>query len=107
MSAAWQVVTTIDSPEAAERIARALVDQRLAACVQIEGPCLSVYRWKEKTEESTEWMCLIKTTAELYDAVETAIQAQHHYDEPEIIATKIERGSPGYLAWIAENTRSN
>ena len=102
-----QITTTNDDLQELEQIAKQLIDQRLAACCQIIGPITSVYRWKEKTEESTEWMCLIKTTAELYDAVETAIQAQHHYDEPEIIATKIERGSPGYLAWIAENARSN
>ena len=102
-----QITTTNDDLQELELIAQQLIDQRLAACCQIIGPITSIYRWKEKIEESTEWMCLIKTTAELYDAVETAIQAQHHYDEPEIIATKIERGSPGYLAWIAENTRSN
>ena len=102
-----QITTTNDDLQELEQIGMQLIDQRLAACCQIIGPITSIYRWKEKIEESTEWMCLIKTTAELYDAVETAIQAQHHYDEPEIIVTKIERGSPGYLAWIAENTRSN
>ena len=102
-----QITTTNDDLRELERIAKQLIDQRLAACCQIIGPMTSIYRWKEKIEESTEWMCLIKTTVELYDAVETAIQAQHHYDEPEIIATKIERGSPGYLAWIADNARSS
>ena len=104
-----QITTTNDDLQELELelIAQQLIDQRLAACCQIIGPITSIYRWKEKIEESTEWMCLIKTTVELYDAVETAIQAQHHYDEPEIIATKIERGSPGYLAWIADNARSS
>lgn len=100
MSAIWQVVTTIDSPEAAERIARTLVDQRLAACVQIEGPCLSIYRWKGELESTREWRCAIKTSESLFPTVCQVIQQQHSYEVPEIMAMPIVGVSDDYLDWL-------
>ena len=100
MSSAWQVVTTIDSSEVAERIARVLVDQRLAACVQVEGPILSVYRWKGAIETAREWRCVIKTTETLFPAVSQAIRQQHPYDVPEIVATAIVGVSDDYRDWL-------
>ena len=98
-----QVLTTAGSEEEAGVIAGLLVERRLAACVQVVGPITSRYRWQGAIEEEREWQCLAKTTATAYGAVEAAIREVHSYDEPEIVATPIVAGSPGYLAWIEEN----
>lgn len=103
MSEHLQVLTTAGSEEEAGRIASLLVERRLAACVQVVGPIASRYRWRGAIEEEREWQCLAKTTWAAYDAVEAAIREVHSYDEPEIVATPIVAGSPGYLAWIEEN----
>jgi periplasmic divalent cation tolerance protein len=103
MSDYVQVLTTAGSEEEAGRIAGLLVERRLAACVQVVGPITSRYRWEGEVEEEREWQCLAKTTRAAYEAVEAAIREAHSYDEPEIIATPIVAGSPGYLAWIDEN----
>ena len=104
MTHAIQITTTTDTRQLAEEIARHLVEARLAACVQIDGPIESVYRWKEKVETATEWRCTIKSMSHQFAAVETAIQAIHSYDTPEIIATKIVDGSGDYLRWIVEQS---
>ena len=98
-----QILTTTGSEEEAGRIAEALVERRLAACVQVVGPIVSRYRWQGWIEEEREWQCLAKTTEAAYEAVEAAIREIHSYDEPEIVATPILAGSAGYLAWIEEN----
>lgn len=98
-----QVLTTIDSEAAAERIAAALVERRLAACVQVVGPISSTYRWQGEVERAREWMCVAKTTAERYPEAEAAIRELHSYEEPEIVATPIVAGSAGYLAWVSES----
>lgn len=103
MSKHVQVLATAGSEEEASRIAEALVERRLAACVQVVGPVTSHYRWQGKIEEEGEWQCLAKTTPAAYPEVEAAIREVHSYDEPEIIATPIVAGSAGYLAWIEEN----
>ncbi|MGN6216240.1 MAG: divalent-cation tolerance protein CutA [Solirubrobacterales bacterium] len=103
MSEHVQVLTTAGSEEEAARIAAALVEQELAACVQVVGPIVSRYRWQGKVEKEQEWQCLAKTTRAAYGAVEAAIRELHSYEEPEIVATPIVAGSPGYLAWIDEN----
>ena len=92
MTTAIQVVTTIDTEEGATRLARTLVERRLAACVQVAGPVASVYRWQGRVEEAREWQCLIKTRADLFDAVAAAIRALHAYELPEIIALPIVAG---------------
>lgn len=98
-----QVLTTVGSEEEAERVSAALIEGRLAACVQVSGPIVSRYRWQGEIEQAREWQCLAKTTLAGYGAVEEAIRQVHPYDEPEIIATPVVAGSPGYLAWIDEN----
>ncbi|HEX6456133.1 MAG TPA: divalent-cation tolerance protein CutA [Solirubrobacterales bacterium] len=103
MSEFVQVLTTAGSEEEAGRIASRLVERRLAACVQVVGPVVSRYRWQGAVEKEREWQCLAKTTRAAYEAVEAAIREAHSYEEPEIIATPIVAGSPGYLAWIDEN----
>ncbi len=96
------VLTTAGSREEAETIARALVERRLAACVNVV-PVQSVYRWKEKVEDAPEWLLLIKTTAEAFEEVEAAIRELHSYDLPECVAVGIEGGSEEYLDWISDN----
>jgi periplasmic divalent cation tolerance protein len=98
-----QVLTTAGSEAEAETIASALVERRLAACVQVAGPVASTYRWQGAAETAREWQCLVKTTAGRYEEVEAAIRELHSYDEPEIVATPIVAGSAGYLRWIDEN----
>ncbi len=101
-----QVVTTTESNENAELIAQALLDQRLAACVQIQGPITSHYWWQGNKEKSQEWQCLIKTSRDLYPQVERGIKTLHPYMTPEIIALPIIEGSPDYLAWLKEEIRT-
>lgn len=98
-----QVLTTAGSEEEAERIASRLLEQRLAACVQVAGPIVSRYRWKGAVERTTEWHCLAKTEAALYEEVEAAIRAAHSYEEPEILAIPVLAGSSGYLSWVSES----
>jgi periplasmic divalent cation tolerance protein len=100
-----QVTTTAGSEEEAERISAALIERRLAACVQVIGPISSRYRWQGKIEHEREWICLAKTEASRYDEVETAIRELHSYDEPEIVATPIVAGSKGYLEWLSASLR--
>ena len=99
-----QIVTTTASEEEARRIAAALVERRLAACVQIVGPITSVYRWQGAVETSQEWQCAIKTRRDLYADVEAAIVELHSYDVPEVLAVPIIAGSPGYRAWVETET---
>ena len=100
------VLTNLPDRETAERLAGALIEQRVAACVNILAPCLSVYRWKGALHREEEHPVLIKTTAERYPALEAAIRAAHPYELPEIIAVSIERGLPAYLAWIDAETKT-
>ena len=105
MEPAIQVMTTTEKRQDAEKIAGILIEKRLAACVQIVGPVLSIYRWKKNIERAEEWQCHIKTRADFYGAVEAAIKANHPYATPEIIALPILQGSREYLAWLHEETR--
>jgi periplasmic divalent cation tolerance protein len=100
-----QVQTTVSSEEEAEAMSRALVERRLAACVQVLGPVSSRYRWKGEVEEAHEWLCVAKTEAARYEEVEAAICELHAYEEPEVIATPIVAGSRGYLDWVSGSLR--
>ncbi len=104
MSEFIEVRTTIDSREGAKKIADALVESRLVACVQISGPITSTYWWKGQIEGAQEWVCTAKTRGDLYHKLEKAIRDAHSYEEPEITATAISMGSRGYLDWIADET---
>ena len=95
---------TPDAACAATR-ARALVERRLAACVNVLAPCQSVYRWQGKVEEATEVPLLIKTTATHYAALEAALRELHPYEVPEIIALPVSAGLPAYLDWVHQETR--
>ncbi len=99
-----QVTTTTETKDNALKIARLLVERRLAACVQVIGPILSTYRWNGKTEDAEEWQCLIKSRADLFSALEQAVREIHPYEVPEIIATEIVAGCNDYLKWLDEET---
>lgn len=96
-----QTATTTPGRAVARRIARKLVDSRLAACVQIVGPIESIYRWQGRVETAREWLCLIKTTRARYREVAATVEALHPYDTPEIVALPIAAGSRRYLEWLA------
>ncbi len=98
------VQTAIDSPEAAQKIADAVVSQRLAACCWVSGPITSTYWWQDKIEQAQEWVCTMKTRQDLYGQLEKAIKANHSYDVPEIIATPVLAGNKDYLNWITSET---
>jgi periplasmic divalent cation tolerance protein len=102
MSSYIEVITTVDTKEAAEAMARRLVDEKLAACVQVSGPVKSTYRWKEAVETTAEWQCHIKTDRHHYSAIEKRIKEIHPYELPEIIVLPILNGSREYLNWISE-----
>lgn len=97
------VLTTTGSEEEAAKIAHHLVERGLAACVNVVPHVKSVYRWKDKVEESREWLLIVKTTAGVFAQVRQAISDLHSYELPECICLAIEDGSPGYLQWIAES----
>jgi len=94
------VLTTCGSENHAEKLARLLVDQRLAACVNILPRARSIYRWKEKVEGTAEWVLLIKSRRDLFPALRAEIQKIHTYDLPELIALPVVEGSDAYLGWI-------
>ena len=101
------VLTNLPDRAAAERLADALIEKRLAACVNILAPCHSVYRWKGTVQHDEEHPMLIKSTAERYPALEAAIRAGHPYELPEIIAVPVEHGLPAYLDWVDEETSAS
>ena len=96
-----QVVTTLPDQQSAETLAAQLLEQRLAACIQI-SPCTSWFRWQGAIEQSGELVCTIKTHRRLYTELEKAIRAMHPYEVPEILATPIVEGGASYLRWLSE-----
>lgn len=98
------VLVTCKSQREAEKIARAVIDKRLAACVNIvKSSAKSIYSWKGKVEAATEVLLLIKTTRRRFRALETEIRHLHSYDTPEIIALPIVAGSNAYLKWVSDS----
>lgn len=100
------VLTNLPDRAAAERLADMLIERQLAACVNILAPCRSVYRWQGAVQHDEEHPMLIKTTAERYPALESALREGHPYELPEIIAVPIERGLPAYLEWVGAETKA-
>jgi periplasmic divalent cation tolerance protein len=94
------VSTTCASAEEAQRLARMLVEERLAACVQIVPHVRSVYRWRGAVEESEEWLLLIKSRRDLFENMRRRLRAAHSYELPEIVALAVVDGEPEYLAWV-------
>lgn len=99
------VITTTDSEEAAEQLARGIVEATVGACAQIVGPIKSVYRWEGKVQVEPEWQIWIKTTTARLDELTAFIKANHSYDVPEIVATPIIGGSSEYLQWVTDETQ--
>jgi periplasmic divalent cation tolerance protein len=97
------VLTTCGSEDEARRIANYLLENQLAACVNMLPRIESIYRWQGKVESSQEWLLLIKTTADKFTGVRDAIRELHSYELPECIAVAIEDGSPDYLRWIEQS----
>ena len=106
MSSEYRIVlSAAGSRDEAQRIAHALVERQLAACVNLLGPMNSIYRWKGQVEEAQEWLLLIKTTAAGFAAVRDAVRQLHSYELPECIAVDIAEGSPDYLRWLGEQVK--
>ena len=98
------VFTNLPDRDAALKLARELVERRLAACVNVLHGCTSVYRWKGAVEEAGEVPVLIKARAGRYNELEAAIRELHPYELPEVVAVPVVRGLPDYLDWVAEET---
>jgi len=99
------VLSTFPNPDKAAEIARALVDERLAACVNIVPAIRSIYRWQGAVSDDTETLAVIKTTRERYADLAARLRALHPYEVPEILALDVEAGHPAYVAWVEEQTR--
>jgi len=98
------VITNLPDRASAEKLAALLIEQRLAACVNIFPPCSSIYRWREQIKHDEEHPLLIKTVQDRYAQVEASIRDNHPYELPEIIAVPITGGLPAYLQWVESET---
>jgi periplasmic divalent cation tolerance protein len=94
------VLSTCGSAEEAASIARALVERRLAACVNIVPGVRSVYRWKGAVEEAGEWLLIVKSSQALFERLEEELRRMHSYETPEIVALPVAAGSASYLEWL-------
>ncbi|MBV8904015.1 MAG: divalent-cation tolerance protein CutA [Acidobacteriia bacterium] len=100
------VLSTCGSEQEAETLARTLVEQHLAACVNVVPAMKSYYRWKGSLESSAEWLMLIKSSRERFEALRAVLEKTHSYEVPEVIALPIVDGSPNYLNWIGTSLSS-
>lgn len=98
------VLSTTATSEEAHRIAGLLIDEHLAACVQISGPITSLYRWQNAVETDTEYRLVIKTTLQGWPKVRDRLIDAHSYDEPQIILLPVEDASAGYQQWVCDQT---
>jgi periplasmic divalent cation tolerance protein len=99
------ILSTAGSREEADRLAAALVERRLAACVNVVGPIASLYRWQGKVERAEEFLLLIKTTAERFPDISAAIRELHSYEVPECVEIPVTAGSDAYLQWIGDSVK--
>lgn len=99
------VLCTCSSETEAERIAEYLVENRLAACVNLVSQVKSIYRWEDKVESAWEWLLIVKTTVDKFVAVREAILGLHSYEVPECISIPVDDGSASYLDWIGESVK--
>lgn len=106
MNEARVVLTTVGNREESEKIANALVEAEIAACVNIVGPVRSIYRWEGKVENAEEFLLFVKTWGDAYERVEEMIRGLHSYDLPECIALRVEKGSEHYLEWVENSVRA-
>ena len=103
--AAIVVLVTAGSAEEAARIGRTLVEERLAACVNVVGPIHSIYRWEGAVEDAREWLLVLKARAADFGALEARVRALHSYAVPEVLALPVYGGAAAYLAWLDEATK--
>jgi periplasmic divalent cation tolerance protein len=99
------VLTTAPDDDRAEGWARVLVEERLAACVNVLAPMVSIYRWKGLVERETERQVIIKTTRDQVSAVQARLRSLHPYELPEFVVMNVAEGSPDYMRWVADQTR--
>jgi periplasmic divalent cation tolerance protein len=99
------MITTIHDHDQAEKIARALLADQIVACVNVLGPCTSLYTWQGNVERETEYVLLMKTTAACEASVISRVQQLHPYEVPEVIVLPIHAGSSAYLSWITASVR--
>ena len=104
MSEPMIVFVTCGSEEEAIKISNALVEERLAACVNLISPIRSIYRWEEKIWDEKEWLLIIKTQKKRFQEIEARVKSLHSYSVPEIISLPIVEGSSSYLTWLVEMT---
>lgn len=95
-----QVMTTTANMTDAQRIAQVIVEKRLAGCAQIVGPIQSTYWWDGEVKRTEEYLCIIKTRADLYDSLYQAVKDIHPYEVPEFLATPVVQGNQSYLDWL-------
>ena len=94
------VFSTCGSKEEAERLARRLLEEHVAGCVNVISPVHSFYWWKGAIEDANEWLLVIKTSRELFDRVRATLESAHSYELPEVLALPVVAGAPNYLAWM-------
>jgi periplasmic divalent cation tolerance protein len=99
------VLTTMPDDHRADELARTLVTERLAACVNVSAPMSSTYRWKQTVEHETERQLVIKTTGDRLTALERRVRELHPYEVPEFLVVAVEGGSDTYLEWVVAETR--
>jgi len=97
-----KVTTTVDSEQAASKLAKQIVAARLAACVQIDGPLLSIYRWQGDVCETQEWRCTIKTLASASAQLIDFIDEHHPYEVPEVLVIRVQTSAALYAQWLAD-----
>ena len=101
------LLTTAGSEEEARKLAHALVERKLAACVNIVPQVESIYRWQGKVETANEWILIVKTSREQAKEIEQALRELHSYELPECIWLDVAGGSDAYLRWLGENVRGS
>ena len=104
MKQIWQITTTVASMNDAQNLASILVGEKLAACVQIDGPIHSVYRWNGEMANQIEYLCTIKTSESSLEKCLERITEAHSYDTPELLYSPILRSNSDYLNWVYEQT---
>jgi len=104
MSGVVQVTVTAGDEEEARRLGLLAVEGRLVACAQVSGPVTSTYRWRGEVTSAVEWLCVMKTTTELVEALVVALREAHGYEVPEIVAVPVTGGDADYLAWVRAET---
>jgi periplasmic divalent cation tolerance protein len=100
------ILTAMPDDPRTDELARALVDERLAACVNVHGPMNSTYRWKDGVERDPERQLVIKTTRDRVAAVQARLRAMHPYELPEFLVLPVESGSEAYVRWVEESAKS-